>query len=158
MMTITGAANENGFLVATKYMELDDLTGLAPAQLSNDMDYAEHESGTLLPGAYGGSEEMLRRYTALGGYGPTDGAYGGLLESGKIDSSSMVESLPEVEVQPSIPATEQQASKPMALTIQAATPNDAAATATASGKSAAAVNSVTAPVVLMAMAMVALAL
>jgi hypothetical protein len=139
MMTITGAANENGYLVATRYMALDDLTGLAPTQLGY-LDDGEHESGTLLPGAYGG-------------YGPTHGAYGGLLESGTIASSSMVESLPEVEVNPSIPVAEQ-TSKPVTLNVQGAS-SDAAATATASSKSGASTNSMAAEVVLMAMAVAA---
>jgi hypothetical protein len=139
MMTITGAANENGYLVATRYMALDDLTGLAPTQLGY-LDDGQHESGTLLPGAYGG-------------YGLTGGAYGGLLESGAIASSSMVESLPEVEVKPSIPVAEQ-SSKPLTLNVQGAS-SDAAATATASSKSAAGTNSMAAQVVLMAMAVAA---
>jgi hypothetical protein len=120
-------------------MALDDLTGLAPTQLGK-LDDGEHESGTLLPGAYGG-------------YGPTGGAYGGLLESGVINSSSMVETLPEVEVKPSIPAVEQ-TSKPLTLNVQGAS-SGAAATATASSKSAAGTNSMAAQVVLMAMAVTA---
>lgn len=157
IMAITGTAAQNGDMTTPpRYFSIgddpldDDVAELEATQQDDGFwdaeglgDLLQKESGSLLPGAYGGPAEILPQDLpkTLGKYALAGGAYGGVLESSLNDSdnsSSTMESLPSAN-----------------LAGTSSTASNTTTTATASGNSAAGNHSITAQVMLLAVAVAA---
>jgi hypothetical protein len=157
MATLTAIANERGDIVSTTMSQGTQDSQDSPGSKLYNLG---QESGTLVPDAYGGPLAFPTKdlSTLTGGYGPTAGAYGGLLESGQLHSAAASpEPLPEVVVEPATTVDDKDSKLlPSAILASASTGiSNASTAAAASEKSAGGMNSVAVQVALLALSVAA---